>query len=165
MSVQQKQNEDYGKQFRKAMKAGCHSLGEYMSLPHNQEYLMQVVLRPHLASNLELKSPEVYETAIRVARDLGVLNAIHQWWNTVGARADEGDGDESQSAFWFIAAIYFLGVLSGYLYLYLKKYRAERPKATRTVAVQSPTTYTELKGNARPRFKPLSEHSHGATEE
>ena len=37
----------------------------------------------------------------------------------------------------------------------------ERPMATRTVATQSQTTYTAVRGHVNPRFLPLPEHSHG----
>jgi hypothetical protein len=44
---------------------------------------------------------------------------------------------------------------------YFLKRQLARP-ATRTVATQSPVTYTELRGVLQPRFTPLGDRQHGA---
>jgi hypothetical protein len=54
-----------------------------------------------------------------------------------------------------IALITFLAIR---LYDHLSKLL---PARSRDVASQTQTTYTEVTGAARPRFRVLSEHSHG----
>ena len=137
-----------------------------MRRPENQEYLTQMVLRPYLATNFELKSPEVTDLARRVARDLGILEAIRQWWISTRARAERPDvdflADDYESpwinGFIFMAFIYFIGMVIGW-YFRAWWYKSE-PKGRRTISVQSQTTYT--RGATNPRFKPLADEAHGA---
>lgn len=168
VSLEQKHREDYNKQWVKVKRADCNSLEEYMARPENEEYLVQMVLRPHLSQNHELKSPRVHQAALRVAESLGILTAIQTWWATIaGANAQdvletEPNGHNHGWMLWcFLALAFFAGMMVASFINWMVR---PKKKEKRSIGVQSHTTYSALTNAERPRFRPLPDRMHGAYE-
>ena len=126
--------------------------------------------------------------ALDVARRLGKLETINAWYvtflaNTMRARAEQSCPANARNedsgdpwTFIIVLASFFLiiGMLAGALLYHICSKRrramiaeAPPPQANgtperRSIGVQSPTTYTYLRGVIQPRFLPLSDESHGA---
>jgi hypothetical protein len=151
-----------------------------LRLEMDTEYLYQCVLRDQVSSYPWKKHWDVQEKAIKVARKLGQLDYIKLWYatmiaNTVRARAEEScpaTGNEAESTFWyFTMAVFICGAILGCFTMYFIFKHFNTPRAmqnevsrtvqVRSIAVQSQTTYTELRGSPNPRFHPLPQDSHG----
>ena len=127
------------------------------------------MLRDVTSERPEIHNPGIQGKAIQVAKAKGILGAIYTYYATLSRGAEATDTctivDEPQDncfyAWMFMLFIFVMGMAFGWL---LKTFLSPKEaKATqRSVATQSQTTYTELRGVANPRFHPLPDTSHGA---
>ena len=140
----------------------------WVRLHHDEEYLAQMVVRDKLSPDPSLISPDVQRKARQVAERLGVLTAILEFHSMAYASAQDPEegtcpsisGGNTGSAWIFMLIIFMIGALTAIVFIKFLEWL--KPKVQkRTVATQSQTTYTSIRGVAEPRFLPLPEHSHG----
>jgi Flp pilus assembly protein protease CpaA len=140
----------------------------WVRLHHDEEYLAQMVLREHLSPCPEMLHPDVQYKAWQVAERLGVLSSILAYHATMmGADvADEGTcsvsgGGNTYDLYILLGMVLIIGVLIGIVLQKVMGWLKPTTAKQRTVACQSQTTYTYVRGSTEPRFLPLPEHSHG----
>jgi hypothetical protein len=119
-----------------------------------------MVLRDTFSATPELLNPWIQETATKVAKRLGKLAAIMEFYHK-GIRGARGEDvcpaempeSSSMTAWLFMLVVFLLGVFVGWC---LNKCLTGRkaPILTRNVATQSQTTYIELRGCTNPSFIP-----------